>query len=73
MIGHKTYPTGRQDQLLDQLHAAAAEAQAAHQRLEELVRQGHQAGLRPVWLAEATGLARSTIYLMLRREGKTDG
>jgi ATP/maltotriose-dependent transcriptional regulator MalT len=67
VTGYKTHPTARQDQLLAQLHAAAGEAQAAHRRLEALVRQGHRAGLRPVWLAEATGLARSTIYLMLRR------
>jgi hypothetical protein len=52
---------------LDQLAKASQEVRDAQDRLERLIREGADHGLRPVWMAEATGLARSTIYLILAR------
>jgi hypothetical protein len=63
----KTHIRPPQQRELDQLAEASQEVRAAKERLEGLIREGADHGLRPVWMAEATGLARSTIYLILER------
>ena len=56
-----------QQRELDALREAAEQVKVAQAELERLIRDGADHGLRPVWMAEATGLARSTIYLILDR------
>jgi DNA-binding transcriptional regulator LsrR (DeoR family) len=60
-------PSVRERRMLDHLREAAEQASAAHSRLVEAVRAGHRAGLRPTWIAAATGLHRSTVHRMLKR------
>jgi hypothetical protein len=65
----KTHIRPPQQRELDQLAEAAEQVREAQKRLEALIHEGANHGLRPVWMAEATGLARSTIYLVLKRGG----
>jgi hypothetical protein len=54
--------------MLDDLRGVAEQATAAHSALVVAVRAAHRAGLRPTWIAAATGLHRATIHRWIQGE-----
>jgi DNA invertase Pin-like site-specific DNA recombinase len=63
-----TQPSPQQQARLDALAALAEQARNAQRDLEQAIRRDiEEAGLRPLWVAKAIGVARSTVYLILER------
>jgi DNA invertase Pin-like site-specific DNA recombinase len=67
-----TEPSRVPPQLVE-LKAAAADVKGSRSRLEELVRGAYAAGLPVSWIARAAGLARSSIYQIVKKQKAQHG